>query len=117
MQLRLHDVVVNETPKFQYLNPTNLSHSISMRGDNVYDFLIFPLDSHGVVSCFPTFKPSQEEFETCDRYELTYETPEYDPSAKTFHDQDVKLLPLPQPPATPRARPHGRTQAPREPPN
>jgi hypothetical protein len=86
--MRLHEVVVNETPKFQCLKPTNLSHSISVIGDNVDDVLVIPLDLHGVVSYFPTFKPSQEEFETCDRYELTYKTPEYDPYAKTFHDQE-----------------------------
>jgi hypothetical protein len=37
MQLRLHNVIVNETPKFQSLNPTNISHDISVRGDNVDD--------------------------------------------------------------------------------
>jgi hypothetical protein len=58
MQMRLHDVIVNETPKLQSLNPTNMSHSISVRGDNVDDILIIPLELHGVVSCFPTFKPT-----------------------------------------------------------
>jgi hypothetical protein len=87
MQMRLHDVIVNETTKFQSLNPTKLSHSIRVRGDNVEDVLVIPLELHGVVSCFPTFKPTQLEFETCDRYELTYESPEYDPSATTFHEQ------------------------------
>jgi hypothetical protein len=43
MQMRLHDVIVNETPKFQYLTPTKLSHSISVRGDNVEDVLVIPL--------------------------------------------------------------------------
>jgi hypothetical protein len=76
MQLRLYDVIVNETPKFQSLNLTNVSHSISVRGENVDDVLVIPLELHGVVSCFPTLKPTQEEFETCDRYELTYESPE-----------------------------------------
>jgi hypothetical protein len=85
MQMRLHDVIVNETPKFQSLNPTKLSHSISVRGDHVEDVLLIPLEIHGVVSCFPTFKPTQLEFETCDRYKLTYENPEYGPSATTFH--------------------------------
>jgi hypothetical protein len=51
MQMRLHDVIVNEKPKFQYLNPTKLSHSISVRGDNVEDVLLIPLELHGVVSC------------------------------------------------------------------
>jgi hypothetical protein len=27
MHIRLHDLIVNETPKFQSLNPTKLSHS------------------------------------------------------------------------------------------
>jgi hypothetical protein len=60
IQLRLHDVIVKERPKFQSLNTTNLSHSIRVRGDNVDDVLVIPLDLHGVVSCFPTFKPSQQ---------------------------------------------------------
>jgi hypothetical protein len=92
MQMRLHDVIVNETPKFQSLNPTKLSHSISVRGDNVEDVLLTPLELHGVVSCFPTFKPTQLEFETCDRYELTYEYPEFDPSATTFHDKEAGMM-------------------------
>jgi hypothetical protein len=45
-----------------------------------------------VVSCFPTFKPTHLEFETCDRYELTYEYPDYDPSTTTFHDQEAGMV-------------------------
>jgi hypothetical protein len=60
MKLRVHDVIVNETPKFQSLNLTNLSQSISVRGDNVYDILVIPLELHGMVSCFPTSKPTQQ---------------------------------------------------------
>jgi hypothetical protein len=44
------------------------------------------------VSCFPTFKPTQLKFETCDRYELTYESPEYDPYAKTFYGQEDGMM-------------------------
>jgi hypothetical protein len=32
------------------------------------------------------------EFETCGRYEFTYEYPEYDPSAKTFHNQEAGMM-------------------------
>jgi transcription initiation factor TFIIIB Brf1 subunit/transcription initiation factor TFIIB len=92
MQMRLHDVIVNEKPKFQSLNPTKLSHSISVRGDHVEDVLLIPLELHGVVSSFPTFKPTQLEFETCDRYELAYESTEFDPSATTFHDQEAGMM-------------------------
>jgi hypothetical protein len=42
MQMRLHDVIVNETLKFQSLNHTKLAHSISVRGDHVEDVLIIP---------------------------------------------------------------------------
>jgi hypothetical protein len=87
MQMRLHDVIVNKTSKFQSLNPTNLSHSIGVRGDNVDDVWVIPLELHGVVSCFPNFKSTQLEFETCDRYEYTYESPEYDQFSKTFDDK------------------------------
>jgi hypothetical protein len=92
MQMRLHDVIVNETPKFQSQNPTRQSHSISVRCDQVEDVLLIPLELHGVVSCFPTLKPTQLEFETCERYELTYETLEYDPSATTFQDQEAGMV-------------------------
>jgi hypothetical protein len=78
MQMRLYDVVVNETPKFQFFNPTELSYTISMRGGDVEEVLVIPLELSSVLSCFPTFKPSEEEFDTCGRYELTFETPEYD---------------------------------------
>jgi hypothetical protein len=94
INMRLHDLIVNETAKFQSLNPTNLSYSIIVRVDNVDDILVIPFELHGVVSYFPTFKPTQLEFETCDRYELTYESPEYDPSAKTFHDQEAGMMDL-----------------------
>jgi hypothetical protein len=88
MQMRLNDVVVDETPTFQCFNPTELSHSISVRGYDVEEILVIPLKFHGVQSCFPTFKPFQEDFDTCATYELTFETTEYDTYANTFCDQE-----------------------------
>jgi hypothetical protein len=75
IQMRLHDVIVNYTPKFQCLEPTNLSHAISVMGDNMDDVIVILLDLQGVVSCFETFKPTQEESYTYYRYERTYESP------------------------------------------
>jgi hypothetical protein len=89
--MRLHDVVVNETPKFQSPEPTSLSHTISVRGDEVDDVLVIPLELFGVVSCFPTLKPSQDEFETCPRYELTYESPVYDPTVTFFSEKEASM--------------------------
>jgi hypothetical protein len=37
MQMRLNDVVVNETPKFQCANPTNISHTITFKEENMND--------------------------------------------------------------------------------
>jgi hypothetical protein len=91
MQMRLHDVVVNETPKLQSTEPTSLSHTISVRGDEVDDVLVIPLDLFGVVSCFPRFKPSQDEFETFPRYELNYEIPVYDPTVTFFSEQEESM--------------------------
>jgi hypothetical protein len=75
MKMRLHDVVVNKTQRFQCFKPTDLSHSIIVRGADVEDFLVIPLELHGGVSFFSTSKPYQEEFDTFARYELTFETP------------------------------------------
>jgi hypothetical protein len=91
MQMILNDVVVNETPKLQSPEPTSLSHNVSDRGDEVDDVLVIPLDLFGVVSCFPTFKPSQDKFETCPRYELTYESPVYDPTVTLFSEQEASM--------------------------
>jgi hypothetical protein len=58
MRMRLHDVIVSETPKFQYLNPTKISHSISVRGDNMEDVLLIPLYLHGMMDSWGNNKVS-----------------------------------------------------------
>jgi hypothetical protein len=74
MQMRLTDFVVSETPKFQCANPTHISHTITEKGEDLNDEMVVPLDLRCVVSCFTTRNPTKEEFDTCDRYELTYES-------------------------------------------
>jgi hypothetical protein len=56
------------------------------------DELIIHLDLRGVVSCFTTRKPIQEECDTCDRYELTYEIPVYDPSGSSYAEQEAAMM-------------------------
>jgi hypothetical protein len=90
--MRLNDVVVNETPKFQCPNPTNLSHTITFKGENMNDELIIYLDLRGVVSCFTTRKPKQKEIDTCDWYEMTYESPVYDPSGSEYAEQEAVMM-------------------------
>jgi hypothetical protein len=92
IQMRLNDVVVNEMPKFQCANPTNLSRTITVKGDNMNDELVIPLDLRGAVSCFTMRKPTQEEFDTCNQYELTYESPVYDPSGSLYAEQEAAMM-------------------------
>lgn len=75
MQMRMHDIQVNECPKFLDANPTDDSHSIIIPDDGEGEPYKIPLSLHGVTSYFPTRRPTQEEFETCRRFDLTYETP------------------------------------------
>jgi hypothetical protein len=83
---------VNETPKFQCANPKKLSHTIKVKGDNVNYELIIPLDLSGVFSCFTTRNPTQEEFDTHERYELTYESPVYDRSGSPYAKQEAAMM-------------------------
>jgi hypothetical protein len=59
--------------------------------DNVDDVLIIFFGFNDAVSCLPPFKPHQEEVGICDRHELTYERPAYDPSAKSSIDQEAAM--------------------------
>jgi hypothetical protein len=58
----------------------------------VEEVLVIILELNGVVFCFPMFKPSQEEFDTCDRSELTFEILEYYPSTKKFREQEAGIM-------------------------
>ena len=51
MQLRLNDVKVNEVPKFLVEKPTDLHHTISVRGGEGDD-LVIPLLIHQTSSMF-----------------------------------------------------------------
>jgi len=88
-QMRLNDVTVNN-PRFLTDNPTETTHTLSVPGKYV-----IPLDLFGVSSGFPTRKPTEQEYDSCDRrYELTYESPEYDPSDPTFAKQEEAMTDL-----------------------
>jgi hypothetical protein len=44
------------------------------------------------VSCFTKKNPTQEEFYTCDKYELTYESPVYDPGRSSHAEQEAAMM-------------------------
>ena len=75
MQVRMHDVKLDDKPKFLTEDPTDESHAISCE-DNMGTLVNITLSLKGVTSYFPTRKPTKHEFENCPRIELTYLTPE-----------------------------------------
>ena len=87
MQMRLNEVVVNDCPSFLNPKPHDLSHSIKIPGPDG-DVVVIPLRLFGVTSYFPCRRPTQQEFETGDKFDLTAETAEWDPYDSTFARQE-----------------------------
>jgi hypothetical protein len=96
MQLRDNDIVVNDEPKHMVLNPTDDHHCITINETaDRPTALRIPLILHGVTSYFPTRKPTREEFERSDldfRIDMTYESPEWDPSDERFAKAEDAML-------------------------
>ncbi len=84
MQLRLNDVTVNNVPRFLTEKPTRLTHSFVILTDNSEHPYVNPITHHGVVSSFPTRKPTVEKFESLSLVILMSEDPAYNP-----HDTSI----------------------------
>ena len=84
--MRLNDFKVNDTPRFLTEKPTYETHTLVVSGAfGIEDELVIPLMIHGVSSVLPTRKATVQEYESCDRrYDLTYDTPDFDPSDPSF---------------------------------
>jgi hypothetical protein len=96
MQLRDNDLRVNDEPKYMALNPSDDHHAIviPMKGTEGTELRI-PLSLHGVISYFPSSKPTKEEYESTDLdlcLDLTYENPEWDPSSPMFGEQENAMI-------------------------
>ena len=94
MQLRMNDVKVFDCPKFLTDSPDALTHSIIIppaEGDD-YNIAV-PLSLKGVTSYFNTRKPTLQEYEMaekeCRSYDLTYDSPDWDPHSTSYHDQEI----------------------------
>ena len=91
MQVQRNDVKVDETLKVLPENPTDIMHAISGKDADGIQVTI-PLSMKGVTSYFPTRKPTEEEFNSCPRFDLTYEAPIWDPHSEIFKQQEEALL-------------------------
>ena len=86
----MNDLLIEECPKFLAKDPNEQTHALSIP-DPIGDPYIIPLSIHGVTSYFPTRRPTQQEYEQNVRYELTYETPEWDPQDPLFEEQEASM--------------------------
>ena len=85
MQLRLNDVELNERPKFLSRTPTELDHAL------LIDKLVIPLSIHGVTSFFHARRPTMKEYEECERHELTFSHPTWQPHRSTYAEEEEQL--------------------------
>ena len=85
-QMRFNGVKVNDTPILLTESPTDETHTLIVPGNfGVKDELVIPLMVHSVSSVFSIRKQTVQEYESCDRrYDLTYDTPDFDPSDPPF---------------------------------
>ena len=91
MQVRLNDVMVNDTPRFLTDELTDLSHTIAIPTAEVGSPYVIPLSLEGVTSTFPTRKPTKEEYETLPHLSLTSGDLDYDPYDPSFASQEAAL--------------------------
>ena len=90
MQMRLNDVEVNDVPKFMVNRPTEKTHAI-VASDGAGEVII-PLKLKGVTSYFNSWKPTQADVDNHTTFDLTYESPEWDPTASQYADQEEAML-------------------------
>jgi hypothetical protein len=86
MQMRLHDVVLNERPKFLTTHPTDQVHAIVLQD------LTISLDILNVSSFFHGRTPTRKEYNECERIELTYPSPEWSPNSDLYAEEESKCV-------------------------
>ena len=96
MQMRDNGIWVNNEPKHLTPNPTDEHHCIYCPATADTVELRIPLWIKGVVSCFPTYKPTTYEYESIPLeriIELTSETIDWDPQVEMrFQEQEAAML-------------------------
>ena len=86
---------MNDEPKFMALTPTDNHHTIVINGiDQDQQPINIPLSIRGVISYFPSRKPTREEYEGSDpdlRIEMTIKEPEWDSRTTRFKYQEESM--------------------------
>ncbi len=92
MQCCVHDVIVNNLPKFLASDPTDQTHALTIKDpDNPLQPVILPLNLRGVTSLLYVRPVTIDEFNSLDhpRLHLTSETLTWDPSTTLFEEQET----------------------------
>ena len=94
IQVRMNNINVFECIKFLIDNPTFTNHTLVIPpSDNDGEETIVPLSLHGVTSYVDTRNQTIQEYELAEKegrsYDLTYDSPEWQPHSDTFKDQEL----------------------------
>ena len=91
MQVRLNDMIVDDTPRFLTDNVADHMYSLVIPFDDGNVPYVMPLSLQGVTSSFPTRKPTIKEFESLPPFHLPNADVPYDPPDTTFAQQEHAL--------------------------
>jgi uncharacterized protein (UPF0216 family) len=91
-QMRDNDLTVNDCPKMMIKEPTVNDHAILIPREDDTPYRI-PLMLQGTISAIPVRRPTDMEFidEELERFELTYETPNWEHGDPERQDTEEKL--------------------------
>jgi hypothetical protein len=87
-QCRLNEVKTDECARVLSHKPTDVAHSIVFEQEQVQILLRL----NGIISFFHSWRPSQQEFDTCQHLELMPEEPEWNPSDPTFGTRENLMI-------------------------
>lgn len=94
MQLRMHGIEINETPKYLAKNPTAETFAMKINEESIGDeSLIIPFHLHGVTAYFPVRKPSRAEYEdeSIPKIDMTDEDIPWDPNSEHFAESESAM--------------------------
>jgi hypothetical protein len=95
MQCCVHDLTVNDLPKFLAADPTNQMHAMTLTDpDNPLQPVILPLTLRGVTSVLNVRSMTINEFNSHDhlRLHLTSETLTWDPMTDLYEKQENAMM-------------------------
>jgi hypothetical protein len=91
MQCRVNEVIVDKTPKFLAIKPTDQTHALTVPNpDDPLQTLTLPLSLRGVTSLLHVRNVTADDFynDNISRIDLTLETLTWDPSTILYEEQE-----------------------------